>query len=129
MSILLNAVTKATSDAAAVYSQVIKVMAPPSGGAQYTYRTFQGILRNSTAVASATTITVLVSNDPVAESTTPLLAAWMTLGTITLSGTPSATGNLNDGFASNANWKYVRATIAQSATTGAGSVVSLIMGA
>jgi len=128
MSILLNAVPKATTDAAAVFSQVLKVMSPPGAGSQYSYRTFQGVLRNAGAVASGATITVQVSNDPVAESN-PTLAAWLLLGTITLSGTPSATGNVTDGFASNANWNFVRATIAQSGITGAGAVVSLIMGA
>jgi len=127
MSILLNAVPKATTDAGAAYSQVIPLTSPPGAGAQYSKRTFQGILRNATAVASTATITVQVSNDPVAEST-PLLAAWVTLGTVTLSGTPTATGNITDGFASDATWRYVRASIAQSGVTGAGSVVSLIMG-
>ena len=128
MTTLLNAITKAATDAAAVSSRVLKMMSPPAVGSAYSKRTYQGILRNAGAVASTSTIVVQVSNDPVAESSDPDLAAWITLGTISLTGTPSATGNVTDGFVSDANWNYVRATIAQSATTGTGAVVSLIQG-
>jgi hypothetical protein len=128
MTILLNAITKATTDAAAVFSQAIKVTSPPGAGAQYAKRTFLGVLRNSGAVASTATITVQVTNDALAESN-PTLAGWITMGTISLSGTPSATGNVSDGFATDATWMYVRATIAQNGITGTGAVASLIMGA
>lgn len=47
---------------------------------------------------------------------------WLTLGTITLSGTTSAT----DGFASSAPWAYVRSRV--SAITGTSATVNCYMG-
>lgn len=49
-------------------------------------------------------------------------STWVTIGTITLSGTTSAT----DGFAHLSAWRYVRGRI--SALTGTGATATLVMG-
>lgn len=130
MTILLNAITTAASTAAAVSSQVIKLQSPPGAGSSYAKRTFQAIIRTTTgSVAGTATIAIQVSNEAMAESNTPDAAAWITLGTISVTGTVSTTVNATDGFASDANWRYVRGYIAQNGVTGANVVATLIMGA
>ena len=126
---LLHEIPIATVTAGNVSGTAIKVMSPPAGGSQYAKRTFQGLIRTTTgSVAATCTITVQVSNDPLAESV-PASAGWITLGTITLNGTATTTTPATDGFASEAVWKYVRGYVAQNSLTGANTVVSLIMGA
>ena len=49
-------------------------------------------------------------------------ANWINGGTITLSGTTSAT----DGFTTDASWKYVRARV--TAVSGTGATVKVLMG-
>ena len=94
---LLNAVT-ATGAGASVQSRSKN-------------RTFQATVAGTGAVSA--TVKVQVSNDNV---------NWIDLGTITLSGTTSAT----DGFASNAPWAYVRGNV--TAISGTGAAVTLAMG-
>jgi formylmethanofuran dehydrogenase subunit C len=76
-------------------------------------RTFQGIVTGTGAVSA--TIVVEGSN-------TGQTGEYISLGTITLTGTTKAT----DGFASNAKWTYVRARV--TAATGTGAAVSVYMG-
>lgn len=66
--------------------------------------------------AVSATVVVQVSNSK--RST-----AWITLGTITLSGTTSAA----DGFVSDDSWQYVRGQV--TAISGTGAAVTLVMGA
>lgn len=63
--------------------------------------------------AVTATVKIEVSNDD---------SNWLTLATITLSGTTSAT----DGFASDAPWAYRRANV--TAISGTGAAVTAIMG-
>lgn len=74
-------------------------------------RTYQATVIGAGAVSA--TIIIEGSNDNV---------AYLSLGTITLSGTNSA----SDGFASNAAWAYVRARI--TAIAGTGAVVTASLG-
>jgi len=74
-------------------------------------KTFQAIVSGTGAVSA--TVAVEVSNDNV---------NFLTLGTITLSGTTTAT----DGFASFATWSYVRGNV--TAISGTGATVTLAMG-
>jgi len=69
--------------------------------------TFQAVA-NGSAGAYTATVTIKVSLDN---------TNWITLGTITLSGT--ATTAASDGFASDAPWAYVRADVASFTGTGA----------
>lgn len=75
-------------------------------------RTFQATVVGTGAVTA--TIIIEATNDDIAH---------LTLGTITLSGTTSA----SDGFASSAQWRYVRARI--TAISGTGAAVTVTMGA
>lgn len=75
-------------------------------------RTFQGTVIGTGVVTA--TIIIEASNDG---------TNFMTLGTITLSGTTTAT----DGFVSVANWIYVRARL--TAVSGTGAAVTVIMAA
>lgn len=75
-------------------------------------RTFQATVSGTGSVAA--TVLVQVSNDPA--------YGWLTLGTITLSGTTTAT----DGFASEAAWQHVRSNV--TAVSGTGAVVTVTMG-
>jgi hypothetical protein len=77
------------------------------------YSTFQGIVTGTGAVTA--TIVIDCSNDGVNAVAT-------VLGTITLSGTTSA----SDGFTTAAPWKYVRARV--TAITGTGATAQVYMG-
>jgi len=74
--------------------------------------TFQATVSGTGAVSA--TVNIEVSNDN---------TNWLVLGTITLSGTTSAT----DGFASTANWRYVRSNC--TAISGTNAALSVVMGA
>jgi len=74
-------------------------------------RAFQATVTGTGAVTA--TVAIQVSNDD---------TNWITLGTITLSGTTSAT----DGFTSDAPWGYVRANV--TAISGTGAAVTATMG-
>lgn len=74
-------------------------------------KTFQGTVTGSGSVSA--TIAINVSNDKV---------DWITLGTITLSGTNAAT----DGFATEASWGYYQANV--SALSGTGASVTVVSG-
>lgn len=76
-------------------------------------RTYQGIVAGTGSV----TATIVIEG-----SNTGQAGEFITLGTITLTGTTKAT----DGFASNAKWTYVRARV--TAVTGTGALVSVYMG-
>jgi hypothetical protein len=75
--------------------------------------TFQGIVAGTGVVTA--TIIIDCSNDGTNWCSTAL-------GTITLSGTTSAT----DGFTTSAPWKYVRARV--TAISGTGAVVTVLRG-
>ena len=74
-------------------------------------KTFQAVVTGTGSVSS--TVAVQVSNDG---------TNFLTLGTITLSGTTTAT----DGFASQATWNYCRGNL--TAISGTGAAVTLLMG-
>ena len=77
------------------------------------FSTFQASVVGTGAVTA--TATIQGSNDNINWTATPL-------GTITLSGTTSA----SDGFTTTAPWKWVRAVITN--VTGTGAVVTCLMG-
>ena len=78
-------------------------------------RTYQGIVAGTGAVTA--TIEIEGSNDSKVSG-----AEWVSLGTITLSGTTSDT----DGFGSVLPWLMVRARL--TAITGTGATVNVLMG-
>lgn len=82
------------------------------------YATFQGIVTGTGAVGA--TIVILASNEDATGQGTK--ANWVTLGTITLTGTTTA----SDGFTSTAPWRYVSANV--TAVSGTGATVEVIMG-
>ncbi|TXG77634.1 hypothetical protein E6Q11_02575 [Candidatus Dojkabacteria bacterium] len=82
-----------------------------AGKAQNGMKTFQATVTGTGAVTA--TVLVEVSNNNV---------DFITLGTITLSGTTSST----DGFASEAPWAWYRGNV--SAISGTGAAVTLIAG-
>lgn len=88
-------------------SQTGTAVANPSGRA-----TFMAVANGSSGAYTAT-VTIAVSNDN---------TNWLTLGTITLSGT--ATTAAADGFAADAPWAYVRASVASFTGTGATCTVT-----
>ncbi len=88
-------------------SQTGTAAALPSGRC-----TFQAVANGSSGAYTAT-VTIKVSNNN---------TNWITLGTITLSGT--ATTAATDGFTSDAPWAYVRADVASFTGTGATCVVT-----
>lgn len=73
-------------------------------------RTFQAVVAGSGAVSA--TIVIDGSNDR---------DNWIVVGTISLSGTTSAT----DGFASTAKWKYIRSRITAISGTNASVTVTM----
>jgi hypothetical protein len=79
---------------------------------QLPYRTFQGAVVGTGSVSA--TILIEVCNDQSMGA--------LPLGTITLSGTTSAT----DGLATQATWNWVRARV--SAVSGTSATVSVVMG-
>lgn len=82
------------------------------------YASFQAIETGTGAVTA--TVIVQASND---EATYKGNASnWITIATITLSGTTSTT----DGFTTVAPWKYVRAGV--TAISGTGATVKVLMG-
>lgn len=82
------------------------------------YSAFQAII-NGTGSVSAT-VAIQVSNEEATGQGTN--SNWITIGTISLSGTTTAT----DGFTTIAPWRFVRATV--SSITGTGATVEVIMG-
>lgn len=98
-----------------IYPLLAAVAAPVSGAAALIAsfnRTFQATVSGTGAVSA--TVVIEGSNDG---------TNFLTLGTITLTGTTSA----SDGFASTAPWQYVRARL--TAISGTGAAVSAQMGA
>ena len=82
------------------------------------YSSFQAIETGTGAVTA--TVIIQASNDQTTfEGTT---SNWITIGTITLSGTTTAT----DGFTTVAPWKYMRAGV--SAISGTNAAVKVLMG-
>lgn len=75
-------------------------------------RSYQAVVTGTGAVTA--TVLIQVSNNV-------SLQGWATLGTITLSGTTTAT----DGFVSNGAWAYERANV--SAITGTGATVDVTL--
>ena len=82
------------------------------------YGAFQAIVTGTGAVTA--TIEIQVSNE--FDTFNAVKANWIVMGTITLSGTTTAT----DGFTTVCPWKYVRANV--SVVTGTGATVEIIMG-
>ena len=80
--------------------------------------TFQASVTGTGAVTA--TVVMQVSNEEAAYLGTT--SNWITLGTITLSGTTTAT----DGFTTDAPWRYVRAGV--TAISGTGATVTSNMG-
>ncbi len=76
-------------------------------------KTIQAVVTGSGAVTA--TVVIQVSNDPT-------LCGWITLATLTLSGTTTAT----DGFAMEASWLYIRAKT--TALTGTSATVDVVVG-
>jgi len=87
------------------------------------FTTFQGVVTGTGAVTA--TIAIQVTNDPNSvglAGASPSASNWVALGTITLSGTTSA----SDGFTTQAPWRFVRAVVTN--LTGTGAVCSVLMG-
>jgi len=81
------------------------------------YGTFQTIVTGTGSVSA--TILIQVCNQE--DTFNGVKANWITMGTITLAGTTTAT----DGFTTVAPWRYVRANVT---AISASSVVEVIMG-
>lgn len=79
------------------------------GGGQQTY---QATISGSGAISAS--VSIEVTNDDKQN--------WLTLGTISLSGTNVAT----DGFASFSQWSFVRANV--TAISGTGAIVNVFIG-
>ena len=82
------------------------------------YSSFQAIASGTGAVAA--TVAIQVSNEE--DTGIGTKSNWITIGTITLSGTTTAT----DGFTTLAPWSFVRASV--SGVSGTGAKVEVIMG-
>ena len=82
------------------------------------FSSFQAMI-NGTGTVSATVAIQVSLEDDTANGVT---SNWITMGTITLSGTTTAT----DGFTTIAPWRWVRATV--SSISGTGATVQIIMG-
>lgn len=82
-----------------------------AGPAQNGMKTFHATLAGTGAITA--TVLVEVSNDN---------SNWVTLGTISLTGTTAT----SDGFASEAPWLYYRGNV--SAITGTGATLNLLCG-
>ena len=79
---------------------------------------FQGIVTGTGAVTA--TVDIQVTNED--ETATGVKANWVAFGTITLTGTTTATG----GFCTEASWRWVRAAVTN--VTGTGATVEVLMG-
>ena len=82
------------------------------------YSSFQAIVTGTGSVSA--TILIQVCNQE--DTFNGVKANWITMGTITLAGTTTAT----DGFTTVAPWRYVRANV--TARSGTGATVEIIMG-
>jgi hypothetical protein len=82
------------------------------------YSAYQAIVTGTGAVTA--TVLIQVSNEEATFNGTK--ANWITAGTITLTGTTTAT----DGFVTEATWRYVRANV--TAASGTGATVEVIAG-
>ena len=82
------------------------------------YGSFQGIITGTGTVSA--TINVQVTNEDATANGAN--SNWITMGTITLSGTTTAT----DGFTTIAPWRWVRVNV--TAISGTGATVQAIMG-
>lgn len=82
------------------------------------YSSFQAII-NGTGTVGAT-IAIQVTNED--DTANGIKSNWITMSTITLSGTTTAT----DGFTTIAPWRWVRCNV--SAISGTGAIVQVIMG-
>ena len=82
------------------------------------YSAFQAIVTGTGTVTG--TINIDVTNEDATAQGTK--SNWITIGTITLSGTTTAT----DGFTTVAPWRYVRANV--TAISGTGATVQILMG-
>jgi hypothetical protein len=82
------------------------------------YGTFQAIVTGTGAVTA--TVDIQVTNE--AATFNGDKSSWITLGTISLTGTTTAT----DGFTTVCPWRYVRANI--TAVSGTSATVEIIMG-
>ena len=82
------------------------------------YSSFQAIV-NGTGTVGAT-IAIQVTNED--DTANGIKSNWITMSTITLSGTTTAT----DGFTTIAPWRWVRCNV--SAISGTGATVQVIMG-
>ena len=82
------------------------------------YSSFQAIVTGTGAVTA--TVALQVSNE--ADTFNGVKSNWITMGTITLSGTTTAT----DGFTTICPWRYVRANVTN--VTGTGATAEIIMG-
>jgi hypothetical protein len=82
------------------------------------FSTFQAIVTGTGAVTA--TVSIQITNDD--DGTSPINWCSTALGTITLTGTTSA----SDGFATMAAWRYVRANV--TAITGTGATLEVLMG-
>ena len=82
------------------------------------YSSFQAIVTGTGAVTA--TVALQVSNEAATFNGTK--ANWITMGTITLSGTTTAT----DGFTTVCPWRYVRVNVTN--VTGTGATAEIIMG-
>jgi len=82
------------------------------------YGSFQGIITGTGTVTA--TIAVQVTNEDATANGTN--SNWITMSTITLSGTTTAT----DGFTTIAPWRWVRVNV--TAISGTGATVQAIMG-
>ncbi len=78
---------------------------------KYALRTFQAVVAGTGAVTATVEVQVSLDN-----------SNWLTLATITLSGTTSA----SDGYVSEAPWPYVRGKV--TAISGTSAAVTLYMG-
>ena len=83
------------------------------------YGTFQAIVTGDDLATVSATVLIQVTNE--ADTFNGAKSNWITMGTITLAGTTTAT----DGFTTVAPWRYVRANVT---AISASSVVEVIMG-
>jgi hypothetical protein len=82
------------------------------------YSSFQAIVTGTGVVSATIAIQVCIEDD----TANGVKSNWITMSTITLSGTTTAT----DGFTTIAPWRWVRANV--SAISGTGATVQIIMG-